>query len=797
MHTTAGKTFFLNFFFAYFPNLVDLYRRYEKISIKIAWAKSRLKFLQDCLEEKVLPRSMNWLRRLDVDLPFPEEAIHQLELNIRRIKGDLDYLYYRLRLSKGKLKSQVNDSDLWAQVQKNVKDVREYHRKLKESSLSNELDKLILKSPWSKFSRPDSVVNLSSCELNLSQKQILSYGLSFSLPHEKKHLLDYAEQLDKMKDQSSSAAYNFIFMNIESIYSNLKKNYSSFVPRRFHKALLDLKRNKSIRISKADKGGKVVVFDVATYKTKMFSLLNDQNVYQSVKSNPLVKMQSSFNKGLKDLYSKYEVEDVLKNFNSRLPSLPYAYGLPKIHKDGTPLRPIISTVNAPSYKLSKWLAKQLSPVLGSFSDSHLKHNQDLTNFLKHVVPGTSKLISFDVSALFTNVPLEPTLDFLKRKLHTLDISFDVPVDCLIDLIQLCLEDSFFEFDDLFYKQVFGIPMGSCLSPILAGFFLEHVESEMLPLYAGSQPLFWKRYVDDVLCLVSKNFNLQEYLKFINSLYPSLNLTYEWQKEDKIPFLDVLIHNCKSHLKFSVYRKPTHSESYLHYFSYCAVHIKEGVAKSLFLRALRVCDCEYLPREIKHINNCLSALAYPKRVLSKALSKAKQLHFRKQGKSADAEKPKNVAVVPFIPALKNIDRPLRPFNTKLIFSYKNKIGSRLSSNKPKKKSVGVYEVPCGSCPKLYTGETGRDLKTRLKEHQYGIICNDRENGIVNHTISEDHHFNFKEAKVVFPCTSYRRRHLVESALIKRYENMGLSANLNSGFSPHNELLSYYIREASNL
>ena len=183
MHTTAGKTFFLNFFFAYFPNLVDLYRRYEKISIKIAWAKSRLKFLQDCLEEKVLPRSMNWLRRLDVDLPFPEEAIHQLELNIRRIKGDLDYLYYRLRLSKGKLKSQVNDSDLWTQVQKNVKDVREYHRKLKESSLSNELDKLILKSPWSEFSRPDSVVNLSSCELNLSQKQIRSYGLIVRQPY--------------------------------------------------------------------------------------------------------------------------------------------------------------------------------------------------------------------------------------------------------------------------------------------------------------------------------------------------------------------------------------------------------------------------------------------------------------------------------------------------------------------------------------------------------------------------------------------------------------------------------------
>ena len=78
-------------------------------------------------------------------------------------------------------------------------------------------------------------------------------------------------------------------------------------------------------------------------------------------------------------------------------------------------------------------------------------------------------------------------------------------------------------------------MGNPLSPVLASLFLEHVESEMLPGYSGVQPIFWKRYVDDVLSLVSKNFDLENYLDFINSLYPTLKFTYEWESNKKFRF----------------------------------------------------------------------------------------------------------------------------------------------------------------------------------------------------------------------------------------------------------------------
>ena len=298
-----------------------------------------------------------------------------------------------------------------------------------------------------------------------------------------------------------------------------------------------------------------MIVDKTEYDDKMKNLLDDTSVYQKLNKNPLSRMQSDFNKGLSEICKKFEgSKDQLKMFNSRLPSLPYMYGLPKIHKESCPYRPIISNVNSPSYKLAKWLSKQLTKTLGKFSDAHIKHNVEILTFLKTVIPGKNKFISFDVKSLFTNVPLDLTLDFLKRKLPTLPIDFDVPVECLLELIELCLKNPCFQFGDQFFEQIFGIGMGNPLSCVLANLFLEHIESELLPGFNGIKPLFWKRYVDDVLCMVSPEFDLDDFLNFINSFYPSLKFTFEWSSDGKISFLDILIHNCKSCLKFDVFRK---------------------------------------------------------------------------------------------------------------------------------------------------------------------------------------------------------------------------------------------------
>ena len=100
------------------------------------------------------------------------------------------------------------------------------------------------------------------------------------------------------------------------------------------------------------------------------------------------------------------------------------YGTAKIHKskndravDELPIRPVISNINTASFQLAKYLAKLLS--LPSMSEYNVKSTSDFITHIKgQNIPNNLKLISFDVTSLFTNVPL----DFTMCILVTIEIS---------------------------------------------------------------------------------------------------------------------------------------------------------------------------------------------------------------------------------------------------------------------------------------------------------------------------------------------------------------------------------------
>ena len=60
--------------------------------------------------------------------------------------------------------------------------------------------------------------------------------------------------------------------------------------------------------------------------------------------------------------------------------VPLLYGLPKVHKEGIPLRPIVSFVNSPTYALSKHLASILAPLIGK-SQSHVRNSTEFSSFI--------------------------------------------------------------------------------------------------------------------------------------------------------------------------------------------------------------------------------------------------------------------------------------------------------------------------------------------------------------------------------------------------------------------------------
>lgn len=164
---------------------------------------------------------------------------------------------------------------------------------------------------------------------------------------------------------------------------------------------------------KADKGNATVVMYKHEYNEKLLSLLDDRNTYDILKKDPTLSHQKKVNDYIKNLlYHKYinkKTADQLSCTNGQIPRL---YGAPKIHKEGAPLRPIVSFVNGPSYNFAKYVAKildcSLRPAFQSQNNNSLKHpikdSIDLIHKMRHTsIPQDHELVSFDVISMFNNI----------------------------------------------------------------------------------------------------------------------------------------------------------------------------------------------------------------------------------------------------------------------------------------------------------------------------------------------------------------------------------------------------------
>ena len=131
------------------------------------------------------------------------------------------------------------------------------------------------------------------------------------------------------------------------------------------------------------------------------------------------------------------------------------------------------------------------------------------------------------------------------------------VSDIILLLDFCLKNTYFSFQDQFYEQVEGAAMGSPVSPIVANLYMEYLEQKALSS-APNPPSFWCRYVDDTF-VIQKEINKQGFLQHINSVDPAIRFTVEDNKEDgSIPFLDTIVKpEGDGTLSITVYRE-THT-----------------------------------------------------------------------------------------------------------------------------------------------------------------------------------------------------------------------------------------------
>jgi len=205
-------------------------------------------------------------------------------------------------------------------------------------------------------------------------------------------------------------------------------------------------------------------------------------------------------------------------------------------------------VNTPYHNLAKWIGSILIPLRNELCRHTVKDSFEFSQKIQNLHIPKCKMCSFDVTSLFTNVPLEETVDYICEKMRVSNHSFPIPPTLLKTLILKCTKFIPFVCNGKFYQQIDGVAMGSPLGPILADIFMSKLEENKLAeLISGVE--YYARYVDDTFVICKERTSTRQMLKTLNNCHHSIKFTIEEETHDGLAFrmsnyVDVMMKRCQ-------------------------------------------------------------------------------------------------------------------------------------------------------------------------------------------------------------------------------------------------------------
>ena len=214
------------------------------------------------------------------------------------------------------------------------------------------------------------------------------------------------------------------------------------------------------------------------------------------------------------------------------------------------------------YELGKWLAGLLQPVLERFSSHCISDSFTFAKTMQNLDNNPNVFMcSFDVSSLFTNVPLDETIKICSDALYDdSDLQPLIPRNVFVELMKSATSSVEFSFNNTMYKQTVGVAMGSPFDLALANIFVGYYEEKSFSQMQTPPTCF--RYVDDTFAFFDHEAEADEFLSKLNCLHPFLKFTFVKEKGKCLPFFEVYDERTDIGFETSVQRRPTFTDQYL-------------------------------------------------------------------------------------------------------------------------------------------------------------------------------------------------------------------------------------------
>lgn len=641
----------------------------------------------------------------------------------------------------------------------------------------------------------DWFVNLSNVAIPDEICWLLSLGHKFSLPIEQKDfpmfrfIADAENALAYGNDDESKEVKRSKIANIlnKARYTNDVNDPVHAEIVRIHKlAKTFLKHNRNIVIVSADKGNRTVVMLKTDYESKMLDLLNDTSTYRKLNFDTSELLQArAIHMATRFKNNKWITQEEFNSIIMYNAAIPKAYGQPKVHKPGNPLRIIIASYESPAYNASIFL-KNILQNLTKNSKFNTINAMDFKDRVKNLkLSNDEVMLSLDVKSLFTNVPLDLLETILEEKWSDIEKHTKLPKAEFFQLLNFVIRDcNQFIYDNTIYKQTEGVPMGLPLSPILADIVMEYILDQAASRVNGNLKELVK-YVDDLFLIVPSGM-FDHVLDTFNSIHPKIQFTSELEHNGQLPFLDVILtHNSDGTIDYAWYAKPTASNRQLNYFSNHPLTHKLNVVDNIIRRMYGLSSKKFHDKCTLNIKQILCQNNYPIKLINERIKKYFCTRNSRQTQMATNTSLNINNVIQFrgiqfnSTCSQNIGNVLCKNVPDLRMGYKPIMTNRTLFSKTKQKTTKenmygvVYDLPCygdgrgSACDLEYVGNTGHKLGTRNGQHE-NDIKNFNETGKLEGQTAVVHHFydtghvpDFCESKILEVERNFTKRRILES------------------------------------
>jgi hypothetical protein len=661
-----------------------------------------------------------------------------------------------------------------------------YSKKLKSQTSGTNLN---INSDW--------VVNLTNVELPPEMIRLLSFGKKLSLHMNLRDtpffqlISDTEKILNNIYDNEAKNAARMKVINCIQNYICRRQNREEisfqnvFFNKIHYKTLLFIKhqntKENQILISTSDKGNKSVILFKNDYYSGMNELIGDPTVYKKIKSNPTMKTQAEnkllINRIIRDETMNQDEKLKLTKTKTSNATIAKLYGLVKTHKldpnnipgdtNTLKFRPIVSCINSPTYKLSRFISDVLQNCVTS--RFHVLNSYDFQKFIvQQKIPEFYKLISLDIVSLFTNIPLILVREMIVHNWPRIVTHTSLTLDSFMEIVEFCTNRSFFMFNGEFYHQQDGLAMGQPYSPVIANLVVEILLEEVIEKLDFEIP-FLKIYVDDIITAVP--IDLVEYtVNIFNGYNPRLQFTSECEENSRLAFLDLeLIHNEDNTISTEWYMKPTSSGRIINYNSNHPMTLKMNTAYGFINRVMSLTsNLNYNTR-----NTCVKMLRkndYPLSLINRLMNRCKTKQTNPNTTNESRKQNALYRSLTYVPELsERISSLLRKQIENLAIGFKTKkslgdIYSHLKDKEEKWFDSGViYSIPCTGCgDSSYIGVTTQYLRARIGQHRDNVrsFYNHRFSGnasaletlvsrsaLVEHVSQTEHDFDFDNTKII--------------------------------------------------